>query len=135
MRWNGRGSGPSRTHDRMRILLLLFDGAEVLDFAGPMQAFHEANALGAHYELHHCGLAPTILAAQGMQIGALEPLPEPRASDLVLIPGSDLSRINVPVALRRWLTVASNTGAQLCSVCTGSFVLGEAGLLDGKKAT
>src|SRR6185436_6331438 len=111
-----------RVNDRMRVLLLLFDGAEVLDFAGPMQAFHEANTFGANYELHHCGLSPTTMAAQGMQIAALEPLPEPRASDLVLIPGSYLSKIKVPTALRRWLIAAANAGAQMCSVCTGAFI-------------
>jgi transcriptional regulator GlxA family with amidase domain len=139
MRGNDGESGPSRTNirvaERIRVLLVLFDGAEILDFAGPLQAFHEANALGASYELHHCGLSPSMVAAQGMQITALEPLPDPQARDLVLIPGSELSKIKVPAALRRWLHAAAKAGAQLCSVCTGAFVLGEAGLLDGKKAT
>jgi transcriptional regulator GlxA family with amidase domain len=130
-----RRSRGDRDSQRVRVLLLLFDGAEILDFAGPLQVFHEANAFGADYELHHCGLMPTTIAAQGMQIGALEPLPDPRASDLVLIPGSELNKIKVPTALRRWLIAAANAGAQMCSVCTGAFILGEAGLLDGKKAT
>jgi transcriptional regulator GlxA family with amidase domain len=121
---------------RIRVLLVLFDGAEILDFAGPLQAFHEANLLGAQYELHHCGLAATAMSAQGIEIARLEPLPEPQANDLVLVPGSDLGRITtVPAALRRWLIAASRAGAQICSVCTGSFILGAAGLLDGRKAT
>jgi transcriptional regulator GlxA family with amidase domain len=129
----------SQPHDgtrksRVRVLLLLFEGAEVLDFAGPLQAFHEAIALGAAYELHYCGLAESVLTAQGLRMSALAPLPEPRADDLVLIPGGDHT-MKVPAALRRWLQAAAHAGAQLCSVCTGAFLLGDAGLLDGRKAT
>lgn len=123
-----------RDPNRIRILLLLFDGAEVLDFTGPLQAFHEAMSLGAAYELHYCGLSPTAITAQGLQVSALEPLPQPEANDLVLVPGGDHT-MKAPTELRRWLVAAANAGAQICSVCTGSFILGQAGLLDGKKAT
>lgn len=68
-------------------------------------------------------------------MSGLLPLPEPRPDDYVLVPGYVLRDTKAPSSLTRWIRTAFDAGAQVCSVCTGTFVLGQAGLLDGRECT
>jgi transcriptional regulator GlxA family with amidase domain len=120
---------PSRT------IFALFPGCEVLDLAGPVQAFHEAKALGVPYEISYCGTSPDVPSAQGLGFGGLEPLPDVAAGGRVIVPGYPVSTTRLPSKLIGWLRRAHRLGAELCSVCTGAFALGEAGALDGRACT
>lgn len=120
-----------------RAVFVYFPGCEVLDFAGPLQAIHELNALiDEPYRVLHCGTRETAKAAQGLMLAHLEPLPEPEADDCIFIPGFPVSEgAGAPRGLNRWLRSAHARGAHLFAVCTGSFVLAQAGLLDGRRCT
>jgi transcriptional regulator GlxA family with amidase domain len=109
--------------------------AEVLDFAGPLHALSECNELaGQRYEIVHCGASESVMTAQGLQISALAPLPEPLSTDIVFISGFPL-RTTPPAALVRWLKECHRAGARIFAICTGAFLLGRAGLLDGRRCT
>ena len=118
-----------------RIIFALFPGCEILDLAGPVQAFHEARALGVDYAMLYCATTRDVPSAQGLGLSGLEPLPELRADDRVIVPGSPLDGARVPPKLVAWLRQAQRAGVELCSVCTGAFALGEAGVLDGRLCT
>jgi transcriptional regulator GlxA family with amidase domain len=118
---------------RRRLIFAYFDGCEVLDFAGPLQAFHEANDLGAEYSIEHCGPNDRVRTAQRLEVSGLAPLPTVGAEDLIVIPGYPVRRQSASAPVVRWLQQSSE--AQICSVCTGAFILGEAGLLDGRSCT
>jgi transcriptional regulator GlxA family with amidase domain len=63
-------------------------------------------------------------------------LPEVGGEDLVIVPGMPYrytQRIDRSVI--RWLKASAANGVQFASVCTGAFVLGDAGLLDGRRCT
>lgn len=122
--------GPPR-----RIIFAVFPGCEILDLAGPVQAFHEARALGVDYEIVYCATTPDVPSAQGLGLSGLEPLPELRQRDRVIVPGSPLGGGRIPPKLVAWLRQAHRAGVELCSVCTGAFALGEAGVLDGRLCT
>jgi transcriptional regulator GlxA family with amidase domain len=117
------------------IYFILFDGAELLDIAGPAQAFHEANGYGAAYQLHYAALSPSIRTAQGLEIASLAPLPKVTKADWVFIPGYLLDKSQAALGIIAWLGEAAAAGARLCSICTGAFLLGYAGLLDGRSCT
>lgn len=120
----------------MRVILLLLPRVEVMDFAGPLQVFHEANRHGARFEVLLCAPEAELPTEQGLWLARLEPLPEPKVGDLVLVPGGPMAtRLQVSRALLDWLRQARKTGARMGSVCTGAFVLGAAGLLDGRACT
>ena len=85
--------------------------------------------------LEHCGAAPKARTAQGLEMSGLKPFPKPTAEDTVIVPGFVLREMNVSSALKRFVRDAAKVGAHVCSVCTGTFVLGEAGLLDGRECT
>lgn len=118
---------------------VLFNGCELLDFAGPMQAFHEANermgARGPAYLIHRHGITDSIVTEQGLTVGGLEALKEARAGELILVPGFVVSHVHPGAALIDWLKEAFKRGARMASICTGSFALGEAGILDGRNCT
>ena len=118
-----------------RTIFALFPGCEILDLAGPIQAFHEAKLLGVPYEISYCAPTPEVPSAQGLGLSGLTPLPDVGPGDLVVVPGYPARGTTVPPKLVAWLRRAHQAGVDLCSVCTGAFALGEAGALDGRLCT
>ena len=118
-----------------RVIFVYFDGCEVLDFAGPLQAFVEANSFGADYCVEHCAVVPEATTSQGLKLSGLEPLPAIATDDLVVVPGFTVAKVHLPPRLIRWLKTSYDNGAQICSVCTGSFALAQAGLLKDRRCT
>ena len=107
----------------------------MLDVAGPLHAFHDANSFGAQYRITVAGASAQMDLAQSLIVTDLAPLPDAGADALVVVPGYDLDRVRPPSKLVSWLRQAASAGAHICAVCTGAFVLGEAGLLNGRKCT
>jgi transcriptional regulator GlxA family with amidase domain len=118
-----------------RVLVLLLPDVHLQDLAGPVQVLHEAAHLGGSYQITFCGAAEVVRSAQGLLVADLQPLPEPRRGDLILVPGTSsetLDRMRPPVD---WLRAAENAGTRIASVCSGAFALGRAGLLDDRRCT
>ncbi len=118
-----------------RVVFVLFPQCEILDIAGPMQAFHEANAVGARYELFQCASTPSVVTAQGLELAGLAPLPAVGPGDWVIVPGFPVLTTRFPTPVVKWVRSAFRAGALVMSVCTGTFILGRAGLLDGRQCT
>ncbi|HKQ52550.1 MAG TPA: helix-turn-helix domain-containing protein [Pyrinomonadaceae bacterium] len=119
-----------------RVIFLILPDLEILDLAGPLQALHEANRCGADYDIQLCGPVSEPRTDQGLRLAGLQPLPEVAGGDLVFVPGIRLASLGgVNRGVLDWLRTAHKMGAHLCSVCTGAFVLGQAGLLDGRQCT
>jgi transcriptional regulator GlxA family with amidase domain len=118
-----------------RVVFALFPGCEVMDVAGPLQAFHEAATFGAAYDASYAASTPTVRTAQGLELAGLGPLPDVGEGDRVIVPGYPVRTTRPPRPMLAWLRRAADAGATVCSVCTGAFALGEAGLLDGRRCT
>lgn len=119
-----------------RILVLTLPNVNLLDLSGPVQAFSAATHLGGAYEVTFVSSSAVVESAQGLELSGLETLEPVRAGDLVLVPGTDLTlSLDLDPSVIEWVRRASQSGAELASVCTGAFVLGEAGLLDGHRCT
>jgi len=121
-----------------RVVFPIVDRFEIFDLAGPLQVLHEANALGAGYELIFAGLDRSAESQQGVTVTKLRALPRLGPGDLAMVPGSSVLRERQSAKnaeLAAWLRKAHEAGAAVASVCVGAFLLGRAGLLDGRACT
>ncbi|MFE5139629.1 GlxA family transcriptional regulator [Streptomyces fagopyri] len=120
-----------------RVVILVYDGVKLLDVAGPAEVFAEANRLGADYRI---ALLSTTGADVTSSIGIRvavdgDPTSEP-APDTFVMPGGDIyPRTPVTRDLVQAARDLAARSGRVTSVCSGAFVLGAAGLLDGKRAT
>lgn len=125
----------------MDVYFLLLPDVHLLDMAGPVQAIHESNELhGAFFRPHFIGLSDTVKCWQGPEIGNLGSLPdEPGKGSLIFVCGMKLTdEVIATVAdprLVHWLQRASEQGATVAGICTGTFLLGYGGLLDDRYCT
>jgi transcriptional regulator GlxA family with amidase domain len=122
-----------------RVVFLLLPNVHVLDLAGPAQAFYAAADYGVPYKLLFCAGSPEVLSAQGLVFKTDTELPTIGPNDLVIIPGQRAKQLQnhrlLPERIRNWLQEAYEAGAHLASVCSGAFVLGEAGFLNDRRCT
>ena len=72
--------------------------------------------------------------SSGLQITPDRDLTELDPPDLLVVPGGQGTR-RPPPALIEWLTRHGSAATRIASVCTGAFLLAEAGLLAGRRAT
>jgi transcriptional regulator GlxA family with amidase domain len=123
------------------VALLIFPGVQSLDVSGPMDVFAEANdyvAAGEGYRLLTVGTQPSLVrASNGQQLGFDFSLDEAGSDyDIVLVAGGpQLAQEEENPALSAWLRLVAKNVPRYGSICTGAFLLGRAGLLDGKRAT
>ncbi len=127
------------TLDRMtRIGIAVFEGAEELDFVGPWEV------LAAWRDLHPDEVevvligdtAEPIRCAKGMRVLADTTWDAVGELDVVVYPGGRGTRRQLgDDRIRERLRKLRDRGALMTSVCTGSLVYADAGLLDGRRAT
>lgn len=73
------------------VIFVLFPGCEILDVAGPLQVFHQANESGADYSITFASPSPQIATAQRLTIAQVAALPAVREGDLIIVPGYDFT--------------------------------------------
>jgi transcriptional regulator GlxA family with amidase domain len=141
---NNRGLSATFEHVNMAsrtVLFIGYDGVGLLDLTGPFTVFWSASCF-----LAQRGEAPydrrvasvrggPVTTADGITIVA-EPLSnfDNEPIDTLIVPGAlDLTGATQDPALVDWIARNASRARRICSVCTGAFVLAQAGLLDGKR--
>jgi transcriptional regulator GlxA family with amidase domain len=123
-----------------RIGIALFDGAEELDWAGPWEVLSYWSHRNPEDDIEVFTLAEDnsrpIECAKGLRVLADHSWDSAPAIDVLVYPGGRGTRVQVgDEKVRTWVR-SIHEGARLTtSVCTGAFVLADAGLLQGRAAT
>ena len=123
----------------MRIGIYLFDDAEELDFAGPWEVL-SSWARGWPDDgvevVTLAGRDGPVTCAKGLRVLPDHTLETVPPLDVLVYPGGVGTRRHLgDETVRSWLRDLAGTGTLITSVCTGSLVLADAGLLDGRPAT
>jgi len=130
--------------DRKQTGIVVFEDVEVLDFCGPFEVF---SVTRLNEQRRREDLSPfnvflvaetknLLTAAGGMKIFPDYDLDDCPSLDILVVPGGWGTRKEMNnERLLRWIADRSRQVKILTSVCTGSLLLGKAGLLDGKRAT
>ncbi len=127
----------------MKIQILTYDGADELDFVGPLEVFRRAAKLRTDIDVALSTLEPQtkVTAAHGLCVhpdGVLED-----RVDLLVVPGGGFVN-RAPAGVRaeiergelpRRIAALKKGGAIVAGVCTGTMAVSATGLLDGRPAT
>ncbi|MDQ6803962.1 MAG: DJ-1/PfpI family protein [Actinomycetota bacterium] len=118
----------------MKIAIPIFDGFAALDAVGPYEVLTRLPGATVHFVAIEPGPKRT---EQGtLALTADLALDELIAPDIVVVPGgSGIRPLTEDERMLGWLRRAHETSMWTTSVCTGSFLLAAAGLLDGLEAT
>ena len=113
--------------------IFVYDDMNSLDALGPMQVFSAA------------GLRPfliakkagTVTASNGLTINVTKGITDVTKLGVLVIPGGATGTVmqTMDPEVLDWIKMIDKTTVYTTSVCTGSWILGSAGLLTGKKAT
>jgi transcriptional regulator GlxA family with amidase domain len=116
--------------------LLIFDGAEELDFVGPWEVF-TASAMMRESADDVALIAERpdpVRCAKGMRVVPDHTLASHPPLDVLLVPGGQGTRREVSnPAVIDWIKSVSATAAWTTSVCTGALLLHEAGPARGRR--
>jgi putative intracellular protease/amidase len=115
----------------VRVGIVMFDGVQIIDFEGPYEVF--GNAGFGVVTVSPDGKPVT--TAMGLKVTPDASFSTAPPFDVLLIPGGDVADAQRDERILNFIRQRSVPAKQVLSVCTGAFILGATGLLDGDKAT
>ncbi|HEY1359636.1 MAG TPA: GlxA family transcriptional regulator [Thermoleophilaceae bacterium] len=121
-----------------RVVIVAFEGVQPLDVVGPAEVFNTAARIrppGYSVEVVAPGAGP--IRATSVQLMPDRAIASCRGpiDTLICAGGTGVREAAGDERLVRWIASAAKRSRRTASVCTGAFLLAQAGLLDGKRAT
>ena len=132
---------------RRNVGILIFDGVEVLDFAGPFEVFSRTRLVPGTDSRRSEESAPfdvftlaasteTVTATGGLRVVPRHDFASAPAIDVLVVPGGFGTRTLLnDERVIDWIRDVARKAELVTSVCTGALLLARAGLLAGKRAT
>jgi transcriptional regulator GlxA family with amidase domain len=133
--------------ERTRVGILIFDNVEVLDFAGPFEVFSRTRLVPGTDSRRSEDSAPfqvftvarthdPVHATGGLVVVPSFGFDDAPPIDLLVVPGGFGTRSLLhDEEILDWIRRTAAAARQVTSVCTGALLLGQAGLLRGRRAT
>lgn len=123
-----------KTHAALKtVAVLIFDGVELMDFAGPAEVFSVAERGKAFQVVTVAADKRPLKTMGGVTITPQYSYSDAPRADIVVVPGGNTRAVGEDG--RKWIVTAAGKAEITMSVCYGAFLLADAGLLDGKTVT
>ena len=126
----------------LKVAFIVPPHVELLDLAGPAQAFTEAKSHGLDVAIEFYSYHDKNISTSGVGFGEIKNYKEANlsAGDFVFVPGTghdylQSTEFSSEKDFFYWIAKGADKKVNTCSICTGAFFLGEAGLLDGRECT
>ncbi|EQB16358.1 GlxA family transcriptional regulator [Novosphingobium lindaniclasticum] len=123
---------------RTQVAVLAFEGVSLFHLTTPGMVFGASIAPADFplYEVRYCAVDPGLICADnGLQVYVPDGLEAMREAGIVIVPGWNNPEAATPPVLIEALRTAHGKGKIIVGLCLGAFVLGDAGLLNGREAT
>jgi transcriptional regulator GlxA family with amidase domain len=135
----------NRSSSPREVVILGYSGVQSLDICGPLEVFAAAQQLIERTDRAERGYRISVLSRDGEPFvtssaltiaahGSLRKLP-PELDTLIVPGGFGWAQAATDETLIQWIRGSALGARRVASVCTGAFLLAEAGLLDGRRAT
>jgi transcriptional regulator GlxA family with amidase domain len=128
---------PQPAHGPHRILMVIFDGVQILDVTGPLEVYAAANEFGGGYRITTASVdGKPVTATAGIQLVpdlALDDVDFP--IDTLMVPGRPdwWAAVSDTPLIEAISHLAAGSGT-VASICAGAFPLAATGLLEGRRA-
>lgn len=130
----------------VKILFLVPPKVQLLDLSGPIHVFYEAREYDYPIELYYASIyngQEDMSSCAGLTFNDLISYDdlELSSNDFIFVPGVNfelLSDLNFSANCKdffKWLNVQNDNKVNICSICTGAFLLAQAGILNNRKCT
>ncbi|MES0832650.1 GlxA family transcriptional regulator [Nocardiopsis tropica] len=118
------------------VVVVVFDGVQSLDVTGPLEVFSGASYVReGFYRVRTASLGGgAVVCSSGLGLAPSVALERAGRVDTLVVAGGEGTRGEQP-GLVGWLRANAGGAGRVASVCTGAFLLAEAGVLDGLRAT
>ena len=134
--FSARASQPRATYTR-NVAIVLYEGVELLDFAGPGEVFQAAGGIGAvdgdrAFRVYTVAVSKEPLTSQGfVKVTTEFSFADAPRPDIVVIPGGASNRLSGNSDAMAWVRKTTTEAEVTMTVCTGAFVLAKTGVMTG----
>jgi transcriptional regulator GlxA family with amidase domain len=126
----------------MKLAFIVPSTVELLDLAGPVQVFTEAQFYGFEADIEFYAYGTEPVSTAGIAFAKVSSYKDAKLNegDFLFMPGMNFEYVTgenfkAENDFFNWLKENADRKVNICSVCNGAFALGEAGLLDDKECT